>query len=139
MGHQHNRTKNVVSRIDCLAHRVFVRRYMPVADLQKASEECQADVSAECKTFFESGAECGPIPQKAEDCSCSLDLQNCILGKLTCETEAPAPAPTFNGTAPANPCLDNCLKVCSSAQCGDASVVGVSAVAIVAAVAARFF
>merc|ERR1739848_816114 len=109
-----------------------------VANSQKASEECQADVSAECKTFFESGAECGPIPQKAEDCSCSLDLQNCILGNLTCETEAPAPAPTFNGTAPANPCLDNCLKVCS-AQCGDASAVGVSAVAIVAAVAARFF
>merc|ERR1739848_507740 len=64
--------------------------------------------------------------------------ETCVEGKLSdCTLPTSGPVATTNGTMAADPCVTKCQEVgCSAAQCGDSSVVGVSAVAIVAAVAA---
>merc|ERR1712010_294156 len=100
----------------------------------KANTDCKTEVETNdeaCKAFF-SQTSCIGVPQTAE---------TCVEGKLSdCTLPTSGPVATTNGTMAADPCVTKCQEVgCSAAQCGDASVVGVSAVAIVAAVAARFF
>merc|ERR1712046_354839 len=103
----------------------------------KANTDCKTEVETNdeaCKAFF-SQTSCIGVPQTAETCACRNAAETCVEGKLSdCTLPTSGPVATTNGTMAADPCVTKCQEVgCSAAQCGDASVVGVSAVAIVAA------
>ena len=102
---------------------------------QKEATDCVLKVLADNPPCAMINSSCG-LPQAADQCDCASKIAACAPTDCEPPTSAPVPA----STATLDPaCVQKCIDECGSGPCSDASVVGVSAVAIVAAVAARFF